>query len=317
MQVHLYKISGYEDAIMALRMSKGKYYSWEKAQEIQQLVWLVTNEQGFLNSEQQYQQNLESAMWVERERTQCNSKVTGNYKEDVAEFKRLLGLTKNNAMGEFTHHTLMKYIEISFFTEGLHRGAQDDLDSHAIAFNNRITRFSTRLAEISANELSTWYNGKLIPFDEVINEAQELGYIQDMPDDWLRDGERYVRTPFGYVLEKFAQVPAKNGRDRDVQRGLMPIGMASNALWKIDLFNLRYVYHMRGKRTKTHPELKEAMELLADQIEFYVPVFGEHFRQVYTDTKQWEHTNKVRTVTAAEYEQFKTWQRDAKNAVEK
>lgn len=46
----------------------------------------------------------------------------------------------NNAMGEFNHHTLMKYIDIAFFTDGLHRGAQDDLDSHAIAFNNRITR---------------------------------------------------------------------------------------------------------------------------------------------------------------------------------
>lgn len=293
---------------MALRMSKGKFYSWEKAQEIQQLVWLVTNAQGFLNSQEHYQQNLESAMWVERERTQRNSKVTGNYTEDVAEFKRLLGLTKDNAMGEFTHHTLMKYIDVSFFTEGLHRGAQDDLDSHAIAFNNRITRFSTRLAEIGSIELSEWYKGKVIPYDKEICGIEPF----------IKVGEdMYVATPFGYVLEKYAQVPAKNGRDRDVQRGLMPIGMASNALWKIDLFNLRYVYHMRSKLTKTHPELKLVLENLADQIEQHVPVFGEHFRMVYTDTKQWEHTNKVRTVTAAEYEQFKTWQRDAKNAVEK
>jgi len=308
---------------MALRMSKGKFYSWEKAQEIQQLIWLVTNAQGFLNSQEQYQQNLESAMWVERERTQRNSKVTGNYAEDVAEFKRLLGLTKDNAMGEFTHHTLMKYIDVSFFTEGLHRGAQDDLDSHAIAFNNRITRFSTRLAEIASVELSEWYNGKVIPFYEalpLINQAHEANDVRPMgqyPAHLTREGQTYSLTPFGYVLEKYAQVPAKNGRDRDVQRGLMPIGMASNALWKIDLFNLRYVYHMRSKLTKTHPELKEVLEILADQIEQHVPVFGEHFRMVYTDTKQWEHTNKVKTVTAAEYEQFKSWQRDAKNAVEK
>jgi thymidylate synthase ThyX len=301
MQFKLYKIEGYEAAIMALRMSKDKYYSWEKAREVQQLVARVTNSQGFI---------INFAGYYIKNGLKGGDECVQRYNDDVAEFERLLGLTKNNAMGEFTHHTLMKYIDITFITEGLHRGAQDDLDAHAIAFNNRITRFSTRLAEIEDVQLSEWYQGKLLGFDDVIKEAQALGYIEDMPEDWLRDGERYVYTPFGYVHEKYAQVPAKNGLAKDVQRGGMPLGIASNALWKIDLASLRYVYHMRSKLTKSHPELKEGLEQIADQLEEYLPVFGEHFRMVFTDSKQWEHTNKVRTITSDEYLQFKTWQRE-------
>ena len=71
-------------------------------------------------------------------------------------------------MGEQDHHTLMKYIDVSFFTDDFHRGGQDDLDSHAIGFNNRITRFSTRLAEISEQNLSEWYRDKVIPFDQAL-----------------------------------------------------------------------------------------------------------------------------------------------------
>lgn len=293
MQFKLYKIQGYEEAIMALRMSKGKYFSVQKAEEIKELVWLVTDMNGFISPANAYYAKLPQVD------VHTNKKVSGKYETDVAEFKRLLGLTFNNAMGEFNHHTLMKYIELSFFTVGLHRGAQDDLDAHAIAFNNRITRFSTRLADIDSVELSDWYKDKIIPFSS-LPHALEYDFI-------MRDGNKYVRTPFGYVLEKYAQVPAKNGLAKDVQRGGMPIGMASDALWKIDLANLRYVYKMRSKFTKANPELKIGMEQLADQIEEHVPVFGEYFRKELTDSGEWEHLNKVRTVTREEFEEFKRW----------
>lgn len=295
MRFILYKVSGYEEAIMALRMSKGKYYSWEKARNVQELVARITDSQGFIVDPRLYARQHYSILLYKD--------ALELYEQDVAEFKRLLGLTFDNAMGAQTHHTLMKYIDISFITEGLHRGAQDDLDAHAIAFNNRITRFSTRLAEIEDVELSEWYKDKVIPYGEIPKWECEL------PDEIERYGDIYKRTPFGYVLEKFAQVPAKNGLAKDVQRGLMPLGLASNAIWKTDIFNLRYVYKMRSKLTKANPELKDGMEQLADQIEQHLPVFGEFFRKELTDSGTWEHQNLVRTITKAELVEFNKWRK--------
>lgn len=294
MEFKLYKVSGYEEAIMSLRMSKGKFYSWEKAKEIQDLVYVVTDQRGFLATPKHYEAKIDAARITSK-----HGKITGDYDQDVAEFKRLLGLTFKNAMGEFKHHTLMKYIDITFFTEGLHRGAQDDLDAHAIAFNNRITRFSTRLAEIDSVQLSEWYQGKVVP----IYQMQAHTSRMDIPEEVeMDDGSIFILTPFGYVLDKYAQVPAKGGLAKDVQRGLMPLGLAGNAIWKTDIFNLRYVYKMRGKvHTKANPELKEGMEQLADQIEAAVPVFGPYFRKEFTDSGSWEHMGKVRTVTRDEY----------------
>lgn len=299
MEFKLLKISGYEEAILSLRMSKGKFYSWDKAQEIQNLVYVVTDSQGFLATEYSYKQKVATI-------NQFEGKITGDYRTDVAEFERLLGLTMNNAMGEQKHHTLMKYIDISFITEGLHRGAQDDLDAHAIGFNNRITRFSTRLAEIDENKLSEWYEGKIVPFHDAI---EVLKLTAEFPDELEIGGGVFNLTPFGYVLEKFAQVPAKNGLAKDVQRGGMLLGMESSGLWKTDLFNLRYIYKMRSKLTKANPELKIGMEQLADQLEKALPVFGPKFRQEYTDSGVWEHLNKLRTISSEEFQQFKKWQK--------
>ncbi|MED3571928.1 FAD-dependent thymidylate synthase [Cytobacillus praedii] len=304
MQFRLYKVSGYEEAILSLRMSKGKFYSWEKAKEIQELVYVMTDNQGRINKHDQY------AIKLNLVDSYDNPKITGNYVKDLQEFERLLGLTFNNAMGEFKHHTLMKYIDVAFFTEGLHRGAQDDLDAHAIAFNNRITRFSTRLAEISDTQLSEWYQDKAIPFFEAFKLINQQRIIQGkeevkLPNGIEIDGNLFTKTPFGYVLEKYAQVPAKNGLAKDVQRGLMPLGLSSNAIWKTDLFNLRYVYKMRSKLTKANPELKLGMEQLADQIEEAIPVFGQYFRKELTDSGSWEHMNKVKTVTSEEFQEYK------------
>lgn len=306
MQFNLYKVSGYEEAINSLRMSKGKFFSIPKAEEIQTLVWLVTDLKGFICTEKEYRYKV--ATIVDNNGYTGLKKVTGDYEKDVAEFKRLLQLTFDNAMGEHKHHTLMKYIDISFFTVGLHRGAQDDLDAHAIAFNNRITRFSTRLAEIEDVQLSEWYQDKILTFDEVDRAIlEEHGF--GLPQTFEKNGSTYKRTPFGYVLEKYAQVPAKNGLAKDVQRGGMPIGLSSDAIWKTDMFNMRYVYKMRSKLTKANPELKLGIEQLADQIEKHIPVFGEYFRKELTDSGVWEHVNKVRTVSREEFEEFKKWKK--------
>jgi thymidylate synthase ThyX len=303
MEFKLFKVSGYEEAIMSLRMSKGKFYSWGKALDIQRLVYAVTDQQGFIASEEEYSAKMQILDGLP-------GKLTGNYEKDIEEFERLLQLSFNNAMGEHKHHTLIKYIDISFFTEGLHRGAQDDLDAHAIAFNNRITRFSTRLAEISDTKLSEWYEDKVIPFYEAFDLIDLQMEEQNAPANYYPEfitgpnGDRYRHTPFGYVLDKYSQVPAKNGLAKDVQRGLIPLGLESNAIWKTDIFNLRYVYKMRSKLTKANPELKAGMEQLADQLEKLVPVFGPYFRKELTDSGSWEHVNKVKTITSEEYQEF-------------
>lgn len=302
MQFHLYKVSGYEEAIMSLRMSKGKFYSWEKAKEIQDLVYAVTNRQGAIATPEEYVFNMYNIQYPFVK----HSKITGDYDTDIAEFKRLLGLTMDNAMGHHEHHTLMKYIDISFFTDGLHRGAQDDLDAHAIGFNNRITRFSTRLATIDEVKVSEWYQDKIIPFHDAI----EMG-AGDLPECIEVGGGLFNYTPFGYVLDKYEEMNHEASIRKDVIRGLIPLGTPGPALWKTDMFNLRYIYKMRGQLTKANPELKIGIEQLADQIEETVPVFGPHFRQVFTDSGKWEHVHKVRTVTMDEWKEYQSLKRDA------
>ena len=281
-------------------MSQSKFYSWEKAQDVQQLVYVCTDAQGFLASEDEYELKAQSLNYG----INTGSKITGNYEKDVTEFKRLLSLTFDNAMGKYDHHTLMKYIDISFFTEDLHRGAQDDLDAHAQRFNNRITRFSTRLAEIPEPKLSDWYQDKVITFHDALNELKEH---ECLPPYIKKDGIVYELTPFGYVAEKYNGISKKNGLYKDVIRGLIPLGHAGSALWKIDLHELRYVYFRRSKFTKANPELRLLMEQLADQIEQHIPVFGEYFRKELTDGGEWEHVNKVRTITTDEWHQFQTY----------
>lgn len=318
MQFHLYKVAGYEEAIMSLRMSHGKFYSWEKAQEIQDLVYACTDKRGGIATEDVYRAHLISLDFYDHYGTRIgrdHNKVTGDYEKDIEELKRLLGLTMNNAMGEHDHHTLMKYIDISFFTDGLHRGAQDDLDAHAMGFNNRITRFSTRLAEIASPEVSDWYKGKIMPFYtaiELFNKSARYEDEIELPDviTDLDTGDKFLLTPFGYIHEKYANISDKNGLKKDVKRGLIGLAQPGPALWKTDLFNLRYIYYRRSRLTKANPELRDGMEQLFDQIEATIPVFGPLARMEYTDTGAWEHMNRVRTVTKEEYEMLQKLKAD-------
>ena len=64
---------------------------------------------------------------------------------------------------------MLRFEDISVVVEGLHRGATDDLDSHAKRMDNRIIRSSTRLADYHEGEVSEWYEDKIITWDEVLN----------------------------------------------------------------------------------------------------------------------------------------------------
>lgn len=128
MKFHLYKVSGYEEAMMAMRMSRGKF-NWLSAQDVQELVYACTDRRGFLADKHEYVANLvaldllnssSTEMFDELEGIKGHAKITGIYHADITEFRRLLNLVMSFAMGpQGDHSTLMSYIDVAFITEGL------------------------------------------------------------------------------------------------------------------------------------------------------------------------------------------------------
>lgn len=152
------------------------------------------------------------------------------------------------------HITLLRFVDISIMTEGLHRGGQDDLDSHARRFDNRIIRNSTRLATFSDNEMSDFYKDKVITTNEALNI---LGI--DIPDSLEVEGSRYIKSPNGYVKEEY-----KN--NKDVKRGLYMLSIPSNFISKINLCEWGHVFQQRNKDGGANPEVKEWAEEVMKQI---------------------------------------------------
>lgn len=146
------------------------------------------------------------------------------------------------------HITMLKFIDLSFTVEGLHRGGQDDWDSHAKRFDNRIIRSSTRLAKFS-NEMSDYYKNKIVPTDEM---AEFLGI--DLPDRVIaRDGQPYVKTVNGYVREDLKE-------DKDVLRGLYMLSIPSNFIYKVNLAEFAHVVKERNENGHANPEVKQLCE---------------------------------------------------------
>lgn len=158
------------------------------------------------------------------------------------------------------HETLLRYIDLTFVIEGLHRGGLDDIDSHAMRFNNRIVRSSTRLATYNQSERSEWYQDKIMSVEDV---AKSMGI--DLPDTYTdSNGNVFVKTANGYTLEKYRE-------NNDVLRGNYPLSIPMSAVMKINLFDLRHVYKRRNGFTHAAPELRMGIESLADQVEAALP----------------------------------------------
>jgi thymidylate synthase ThyX len=152
------------------------------------------------------------------------------------------------------HITVLRYIEISIMTEGIHRGGQDDIDSHSKRFENKIIRSSTRLAEYSDNEMSDWYKGKIIPTDQALNILEI-----EIPESFEYMGRTYVKSPNGYVREEY-----KN--NKDVKRGLYMLSIPSNFVSKINLCEWAHVFKERNEDGGANPEVKEWAELVMKKI---------------------------------------------------
>lgn len=161
----------------------------------------------------------------------------------------------------WTHTTMLRFIDMSITVEGLHRAGQDDWDSHAKRFNNRIIRTSTRLSEFHY-EVSQWYEDKIIATDM----AMDLIGTK-LPERVTKDGITYVKAVNGYIREDLQDDP-------DVKRGLYMLSIPSSFIFKIDLTEWGHVYKERNENGSANPEVKLCCEAIADQIEEFHQQFN-------------------------------------------
>lgn len=231
MNIYVNEITGIADAIVSMFMSK-RSWTRERETEIRDICEKVLTRQGKIREDAGEEELKKYNDWLER-------------------------LIKWGWM----HVTMLRFIDISVTVEGLHRAGQDDWDSHAARFNNRIIRSSTRLANFGY-EMSQWYQDKIIPTDQ----ALELLGIS-APEAIERDGRRFVRTINGYIQEEMKDNP-------DVKRGLYMLSIPSNFIFKVNLTEWAHVFKERNEKGGANPEVKRCCEAIADQIEQLQPRFN-------------------------------------------
>lgn len=163
------------------------------------------------------------------------------------------------------HITMGRFLDFSFTVEGIHRGAQDDFDSHAARFNNRIIRSSTRLATYGA-EKSDWYQDKIITTDEVVDK---LGI--NLPDRIVSpEGVAFVRTVNGYVREDMQY-------SKDALRGLYMLSIPSNFVVKCNCTEFAHIVQQRDIQSHAAPELKVCVESMIEQLHAQIPQLDRAF----------------------------------------
>lgn len=234
MKVYVNRITGIDDAIVSMYFSKR---SWTREKEV-------------------YIRAL-----CERVLTRKGDKMANLFLDptDTEEFDKWMEtLTKWGRQ----HPTLLRFIDISVTVEGLHRAGQDDWDSHAKRFDNRIIRASTRLADFKEGEMSEFYKDKIIPTDLAMTY---LGI--EAPAAFEHNGKTYVKTVNGYIQEGMQNNP-------DVKRGLYMLSIPSNFIFKVNLTEWSHVWKERNAISGANPEVKECCEEIADQIEDIQPFFN-------------------------------------------
>lgn len=240
MNVYLNKITGIDDAITSMYFSK-RSWTREKEELIRDVVF------------------------------DSISLIDGSYFEDDSNVEFIDYMDKLCKWGT-RHATMLRFIDLSVTVDGLHRGGQDDLDSHAKRMDNRIIRASTRLGDFSSGEMSDYYKGKIIPTDIVCKEHD----IQ-LPEMITVDGETFLKTVNGYIREDLKD-------KRDVKRGLYMESIPSAFIFKINLTEWAHVYRERNMNGTAHPEVKECVEEIQRQLEDMMPWFNrELVMKIQTD----------------------------------
>lgn len=224
MEVYLNSIDGIADAITTMYMSK-RSWTREKEEHIRDVVEKCTSRNGFIYDRQD--------------------------KETYEEFTDMLN--KLFKWGK-RHFTMLRFIDFSVTVEGLHRGATDDFDSHAKRLENRIIRSSTRLATYETEEISEWYQNKIIPTDIM------LAYLGvETPDKIEYSGSTYVKGTNGYIKKGFEN-------NNDVKRGLYMLSLPMNFIFKVNLTEFAHIMKERDKNSHANPELQMMIESLYEQI---------------------------------------------------
>lgn len=235
MKVKVNSITGFEDAFVAMYMSK-RTWTPELDKDIRSTCKEVLDELGHI-------------------KVNCPSVSLAKFNDWLSKLLR---------MGK-KHITVLRFIDISIMTEGIHRAGQDDIDAHARRFDNRIIRNSTRLATFNEGEMSDFYKDKVLTTNDVLNV---LGYT--LPDTFDYKGSRYVKSTNGYVKEEYAN-------NKDVKRGLYMLGIPSNFISKINLCEWGHVFKERNKDGNANPEVKEWAEGVMTQInDFHKQVTREY-----------------------------------------
>lgn len=233
MKVYLNEINGIADAIVSLHMSK-RSWSRKMEEDVQNVCRMVLDERGFLKNKNQNKDQ--------------NQSQDESLKKAYDQFESWMDMLER--WGK-SHTTLLRYVDISCTVEGMHRAGQDDWDSHAKRFNNRILRSSTRLASFDY-EMSDWYKGKIISTDEALGH---LGI--NIPDQFEVDGFLYVKGVNGYIRSDLAE-------EQDVKRGLYMLSIPSNFIFRCDITEWSHVYKERNSKGTAHPEVQECCEAIAD-----------------------------------------------------
>lgn len=238
MKVYLRKITGIEDALVSMLMSR-RSWSAEKEQKLRHLVnvntTMTTGFDGFI--------------------------VTEDYVHQM-------NLLEKYAI-EYHETTLLRFIDLTFVVEGLHRAAQDDFDAHAKRLDNRIIRASTRMGSFKEGEKSEYYKDKIMyPL-----EAFKAAGITIPEKVFDADGDEYILRDFGYVRKDLADI-------QDVKRGLYPLAIPSNFICKVQYPELCHIVQFRDKSGHAHPELQKMIEDLKKQVMEANPMLGRNLNKL-------------------------------------
>lgn len=231
MKVYLNSADGIADAITTMFFSR-RTWTRELEEEIRDICFRVNDRTGRYVGSRFQDDNNQYAKWLNQ-------------------------LTKWGAK----HITMLRFIDFSITVEGLHRAGQDDWDSHAKRYENRIIRSSTRLADFN-NEMSEWYQGKIIPTDVALSLVG-----MKSPDTIDVDGITYVKATNGYIQKGMEN-------NKDVKRGLYMLSIPSNFIFKVNLTEFGHVYKERNNDGTANPEVKILCENIADQIEGFQKQFN-------------------------------------------
>lgn len=255
MKIYLQSITGWDDAISSLYISKG---NWSPAldKEIHDECDLVFNRRGFLNI-------------IDPE--ELNAEAKAKYDKCMSRLDVLFKFGKR-------HITMMRFLDFAFVVDGLHRGAQDDWDAHARRYDNRIIRLSTRIGAMkNCNEdntdvkLSDFYTDKVLTLGEALKELNI-----ELPETIEKNGKTYVRGINGYV--------DKDNDTPDVRRGLYPIGLSSSFIFKCNLCEYPHVRSLRRRKTEgfpesghAHPELWDLVDMIDECLKDNIPFLTEQW----------------------------------------